>query len=114
VRTVRVTVRGAFDGLNASQIASLEAEREEHDFLRTEYTPEGYLAYDLPRPFFTFRFLEQASDDADVAAAAARAEAKAVEWMAAHGYAIKNVTTQAVDMSTAPLGKRGKRSAAGK
>jgi len=109
MRTIRVTVRGAFDGLTAEQTAKLKAEQAEHDFLRTEYTPEGYLAYDVPaRPFFTFRFAEQAEDEAGVAAAAARAEAKAVARMAELGYPIKNVTTQAVDMSQVPMGKRGR------
>jgi len=113
MRTIRVTVRGAFDGLTADQTAALQASQPEHDFLRTEYTPEGYLAYDVPaRPFFTFRFAEQADDEAGVAAATARAEAKAVAWMAGQGYPIKNVTAQAVDMSEVPLGKRGKREAA--
>ena len=112
MRTVRVTVRGAFDGLTAEQTAALAASQAEHDFLRTEYTVDGYLAYDLPRPFFTFRFAEQAEDEAGVGAAAARAEAKAVAWMAGHGYPVKNVTTQAVDMSEVPLGKRGRREAA--
>jgi hypothetical protein len=113
MRTIRVTVRGAFDGLTADQTAQLRADQAEHDFLRTEYTPEGYLAYDVPaRPFFTFRFAEQAEDEAGVAAAVARAEAKAAAWMAEHGYPIKNVTSQAVDMSEVPLGKRGKREAA--
>jgi hypothetical protein len=113
MRTIRVTVRGAFDGLTAEQTAQLQAEQSEHDFLRTEYTTEGYLAYDVPaRPFFTFRFAEQAEDEAGVAAAAARAEAKAVAWMAGHGYPVKSVTSQAVDMSEVPLGKRGRREAA--
>jgi hypothetical protein len=113
MRDVRVTVRGAFDGLTESQTAELAAAQSDHDFLRTEYTPEGYLAYDVPaRPFFTFRFAERAADEAGVAAAAARAEAKAVAWMAGHGYPVKNVTSQAVDMSEVPLGRRGKREAA--
>jgi hypothetical protein len=113
MRTIRVTVRGAFDALSAEQIARLTAEQGEHDFLRTEYTPEGYLAYDVPaRPFFTFRFAEPAVDEAGVAAATARAEARAVAWMSDQGYAIKNVTAQAVDMSEVPLGKRGKKEAA--
>ncbi|MFI6071659.1 DUF6204 family protein [Actinoplanes sp. NPDC051343] len=113
MRTIRVTVRGAFDGLSAEQTARLRSEQAEHDFLRTEYTAEGYLAYEVPgRPFFTVRFAEQAEDEAGVAAAAARAEAKAVAWMAEQGYPIKNVTSQAVDMSEVPLGRRGKREAA--
>jgi hypothetical protein len=113
MRTIRVTVRGAFDGLTADQTAELKASQPDHDFLRTEYTPEGFLGYDVAaRPFFTFRFAEQADDEAGVAAAAARAEAKAVAWMASHGYPIKNVTSQAVDMSEVPLGRRGRREAA--
>jgi hypothetical protein len=112
-RTIRITVKGSFDGLGAAQLAELVARQDEHSFLTTVYTADGYLAYDLPaRPFFTFRFAEQAEDEAGVAAATARAEAKAVAWMAEHGYPIKNVTAQAVDMSEVPLGKRGKREAA--
>lgn len=113
MRTIRVTVRGAFDGLTADQTAALKAAQAEHDFLRTEYTTEGYLAYDVPaRPFFTFRFAEQAEDEAGVAAATARAEARALAWMADHRYPVKNVTAQAVDMSEVPLGRRAKREAA--
>jgi hypothetical protein len=109
-RTIRVTVKGSFDGLSAEQTADLAAGQGDHDFLRTEYTAEGYLAYDIPaRPFFTFRFAEQADDAAGVAAAGTRAEAKALAWMAANGYPIKNVTVQTVDMSEVPLGKRGRR-----
>jgi hypothetical protein len=112
MRTIRVTVRGAFDGLTAEQTGRLRDEQAEHDPLRTVYTPEGYLTYDVPaRPFFAFRFAEQAEDEAGVAAAAARAEAKAVAWMAGRGYPIKKVTSQAVDMSEVPLGRRGKREA---
>jgi hypothetical protein len=112
MRTIRVTVRGAFDGLTAEQTARLRDRQAEHDLLRTAYTPEGYLAYDVPaRPFFTFRFAEQAEDETGVAAAAARAEAKAVAWMAGQGYPVKNVTSQAVDLSEVPLGRRGKREA---
>jgi hypothetical protein len=111
-RMVRVTVRGSFDGLTAEQTDRLVAEQAEHDFLRTEYTTEGYLTYDVPaRPSFAFRFAEQAGDAAGVAAAGARAEAKAVAWMAGHGYPVKNVTAQTVDMSEVPLGKRGRREA---
>jgi hypothetical protein len=111
-RTIRVTVRGSFADLGAAQLAELVAARAEHDFLRTEYTPEGYLAYDLPaRPFFTFRFAEQVAEESDIPQASARAEAKALAWMAERGYEVKNVTAQTVDMTTVPLGKRGKREA---
>ncbi|NMO52729.1 hypothetical protein HH310_16210 [Actinoplanes sp. TBRC 11911] len=112
---IRVTVRGSFDNLSAAQLAELVAEQAEHDFLRTEYTADGYLAYDLPgRPFFTFRFAEQAADEADIARAAARAQAKAEAWMAERGYPVKGLSTQTVDMNTVPLGKRGRREAARK
>ncbi|MGX6606573.1 DUF6204 family protein [Micromonosporaceae bacterium Da 78-11] len=112
-RTIRVTVRGYFDKLSPAQLAELVAERDQHDFLHTAYTEQGYLAYDLPaRPFFTFRFAEQAEQEKDIAAASARAEAKATAWMAQRGYAIKNVTVHPVDLSEVPLGKRGRREAA--
>jgi hypothetical protein len=112
-KTIRVTVRGLFDGLSAEQLAELVAEQGEHDFLKTEYTTAGYLAYDLPaRPFFTFRFAEQAADDAGIALAVARAEEKTAAWMARRGYPVKGLTAQAVDMSEVPLGRRGRREAA--
>ena len=114
-RTIRVTVRGFFDQLTDAQQDELIAVAGEHDFLHTEHTPEGHLSYELPaRPGFTFRFAEQAQDAAGVPAAAARAEAKARAWMSGHGYAVKNVTCQAVDMSEIPLGKRGRKEAARK
>ena len=111
-RTIRVTVRGVFDGLGEAQLAELVARQGEHDFLRTEYTAEGYLAYDLPaRPFFTFRFAQEAADEAEIPRVSARAEAMAAAWMAQRGYPVKNLTAQAVDMSQVPLGKRGRREA---
>jgi hypothetical protein len=112
-RTIRITVRGSFDGLSEAQLAGLVAEQAEHDFLRTVYTPDGYLAYDLPaRPFFTFRFVEQVAAESEIAAAAARAERTAAAWMAERGYPVKNLSAQAVDMSEVPLGKRGRRESA--
>ena len=109
-RTIRVTVRGSFDNLSAAQLAELVAEQSDHDFLTTAYTEEGFLAYDLPaRPFFTFRFAAQVEDEKEIPQVAAGAEAKAAAWMAARGYPVKNLTSQTVDMSTVPLGKRGKR-----
>ncbi|MBB4691821.1 DUF6204 family protein [Paractinoplanes abujensis] len=112
-RAVRVTVRGSFGKLSAEQVAALVAASAEHDFMNTQYTPEGYLAYDVPaRPFFTFRFAEEVGGADEVPQAAVRAQIKAEEWMAGHGYPIKNVTVQAVDMAEVPLGKRGRREAA--
>jgi hypothetical protein len=111
-RAVRVTVRGSFDGLSGEQVAALVADAAAHDFLNTQYTAEGYLAYDLPgRPFFTFRFAEEAADADGVPDAGVRAQTKAEEWMAARGYPIKNVTVQVVDMAEVPLGRRGRREA---
>ena len=117
-RTIRITVRGSFDKLSEQQLAELVAAGAEHDFLRTEYTADGYLAYDLPaRPFFTFRFAEQVPDDQagadrEIPRAAARAQARAEAWMAGRGYPVRNLSTQAVDLTDVPLGKRGRREAA--
>ena len=108
-RTIRVTVRGSFGALSEPQRAALLAERAEHDFLRTVYTPEGYLAYDLPRPFFTFRFAAEVDAEDQIAAVTARSQAAAAAWMAERGYPVKDLSVQAVDMSQVPLGKRGRR-----
>ena len=109
-RTVRVTVRGAFDGLSDEQRAELIAAQSAHDFLHTEYTAEGHLSYDLTaRPFFTFRFLATAEQEKDVPVAAAFAEEAAAAWLTERGYGFKNLTSNAVDMSEVPLGARGKR-----
>ncbi|MCO8269660.1 DUF6204 family protein [Actinoplanes sp. TRM 88003] len=110
-RTVRVTVRGSFDGLSEAQVAELRAGAAAHDFMNTQYTAEGYLAYDLARPFFTFRFAEVVEGPDEVAAAGVRAQVKAEAWMAEHGYPIKGVSVQTVDMAEVPLGKRGRREA---
>ncbi|GAA2632846.1 DUF6204 family protein [Paractinoplanes durhamensis] len=111
-RTVRVTVRGAFDKLSAGQQAELVAEQEQHTLHHTEYTADGYLAYDLPgRPFFTFRFLAEAQQEDEIPLLALEAEEKAAAWMAQRGYPVKNLTSQSVDMSEVPLGKRGRREA---
>lgn len=111
-RTIRVTVRGSFDRLSEQQLAELVGAQAEHDFLNTSYTPEGYLAYDLPaRPFFTFRFAASAEEQAEIPAITADAQARAAGWMAERGYPVKNLSVQAVDMSEVPLGSRGKREA---
>ena len=111
-RTIRVTVLGSFGKLSESQLGELVAAQAEHDFMNTAYTPEGYLAYDLPaRPFFTFRFVAQAAEPAEIASITAGAQAKAAAWMAERGYPIKNLTSRAVDLSEVPLGKRGRREA---
>ena len=114
-RTVRVTVRGSFDQLTAEQRAELLAEAAEHDFRFTEYTSAGHLAYDLAaRPFFTFRFAETVEEQAQVAAVTARAEAAAEAWLTGRGYRFKGITSQTVDLSEVPLGKRGRREASRK
>jgi hypothetical protein len=111
-RTIRVTVRGFFDGLSETQTAELVAEQADHDFLNTVYTAEGYLAYDLPgRPFWTFRFVGEVTEEADIPQLAVRAEDRAVAWMTGRGYPVKNVSSQTVDMSQVPLGKRGRKEA---
>ena len=111
-RQIRVTVRGAFDGLTEPQRAELLAAQAEHDFLHTVYTPEGHLAYDVAaRPFFTFRFLAEVADEKDIQDAAAQAELDAAAWLDARGYGWKNLTSQTVDMSEVPLGARGRRAA---
>jgi hypothetical protein len=112
-RTVRVTVRGAFHQLTGEQRAELLAEAAEHDFRYTRYTPEGHLSYDLAaRPSFAFRFAEQVSDEAQVPAVTARAEAAAAAWLTARGLRYQHLTSQTVDLSQMPLGKRGRREAA--
>jgi hypothetical protein len=113
VRDVRVTVRGSFDALTPDQRAELVARAAEHDFLHASFAPGGHLSYDITaRPFFTFRFLEQAATEQDIPAATARAEATALAWFADRGYAVKNVTVRTEDRSLAPLGARGRKAAA--
>ncbi|GGQ60273.1 DUF6204 family protein [Couchioplanes azureus] len=112
-RTIRVTVRGAFADLSAEQRAALLVDAAAHDVAFAAFTAEGSLTYDIAaRPFFTFRFAGTVDDERDIPAVAARAEAAAVRWLTSHGYAYKNLTAQAVDMSQTPLGKRGRREAA--
>jgi hypothetical protein len=110
-RTIRVTVRGAFDNLSPEQKAELIAAGAEHaDMLAVAYTPEGHLHYDLAaRPFFTFRFGEEVDDQKDIPQVTARAEARAAAWMTDRGYGYKKITSQTVDMSEVPLGPRGRR-----
>ncbi|KUL30835.1 DUF6204 family protein [Actinoplanes awajinensis] len=111
-RTIRVTVRGAFDALTDAQKAALAADGGD-DLLTVQYTEQGHLSYDIAaRPFFTYRFAEQVTSETDIPQVTARAEAKTVAWLDAHGYAYKKLTSQTVDMSEVPLGKRGKKEAA--
>jgi hypothetical protein len=111
-RAVRVTVRGAFDGLDDRQRAGLLATAPEHDLSHASYTPEGHLSYDIAaRPFFTFRFLTSAADEAGIPDAAARAELAAEEWLTGHGYRYKGLTSTAVDVSQAPIGARQRKMA---
>jgi hypothetical protein len=110
-REIRITVRGAFDALTPQQRDQLQASAAEHDFLTTQYTPEGHLTYDPARPFFTFRFRAEVADEQEIPDATARAELAAEDWLTEHGYAWKNLTSNAVDMSEAPLGARGRKRA---
>ncbi|GAA0451198.1 hypothetical protein Aca07nite_55620 [Actinoplanes capillaceus] len=109
-RTIRVTVRGSFDNLSDAQKAELIAVGDQHaDILAVEYTEQGHLTYDLAaRPFFCFRFAEQVDDEREIPKVTARAEAKAAAWMTERGYGFKRITSQTVDMSEIPLGKRGR------
>ena len=114
-RIIRVTVRGMFDKLSAEQTAELLAEQDQHSFLNTRYTAEGYLSYDLPgRPGFAFRFADEVDEESQVATAETRAELSALEWMSGRGFAVKNVSVQSVDMAEVPLGKRVRKEAARK
>lgn len=112
-RTVRITVRGAFDGLSDEQRAGLLARAAEHDIASAAHTPEGSLTYDIAtRPFFTFRFAATVEREQDIPAAVTRAEMTAGAYLTGQGYGFKNLTSQAVDMSRVPLGKRGRKLAA--
>jgi hypothetical protein len=112
-RAIRVTVRGAFDGLTADQRAELLARAAEHELASAAYTEQGSLTYDIAaRPFFTFRFADSVEQEQDIPAATARAEAAAAAYLTERGYGFKNLSAQAVDMSQVPLGKRGRKLAA--
>jgi hypothetical protein len=112
-RTIRVTVRGAFDALTADQRAELQSRAAEHDVAFAAYTPEGTLTYDITaRPFFTFRFADSVEQEQDIPAAVARAEAAAAAYLTERGYGFKDLSSQAVDLSQVPLGKRGRKLAA--
>ena len=112
-RTFRVTIRGSFDALTDDQRAALLAEAAEHDMLNAAFTPEGRLTYDLAmRPFFTFRYLEHGEREEDIVAAGERAQEKAEEWLAEHGYAYKGLKASAEDMALMPLAKRQRKAQA--
>ncbi|AGL17466.1 DUF6204 family protein [Actinoplanes sp. N902-109] len=109
-RTIRVTVRGAFDALTDAQRTELLAAAAEHDVVFAAFTPTGSMTYDIAaRPFFTFRYQGSAGSDDDIPAVTARAQAAAVQWLDTRGYAYKNLSSQTTDMSQIPLGARGKR-----
>ncbi len=111
-RTIRVTVRGAFDALTAEQRAALLADAAQHDVTSAAFTSEGTITYDIAaRPFFTFRYAGTARDEQDIPAVTARAEAAAAAWLGARGYAYKDLSSQTTDLSQVPLGKRGRREA---
>jgi hypothetical protein len=110
-RTFRIKVRGEFKELTADQRAELLARAAEHDALSAAFTPEGHLSYDLAvRPFFTFRFSDTGDSDEDLVAATERAEAAAAAWLNERGLAFKLLTSQAQDLSQAPMSKRQRRS----
>jgi hypothetical protein len=112
-RTIRVTVRGAFADLTDAQRADLLSRAAEHDVAAAVHTAEGSLTYDIAaRPFFTFRFAGTVEQEQDIPAEVARAEAAAAAYLDERGYGFKNLSSQAVDMSQVPLGKRGRKLAA--
>ena len=111
-RTIRVTVRGAFDALTEAQRAELLARAAEHDVLGAKFVPEGHLSYDLAmRPFFTFRFQETGQEEADITAACTRAQAAAKQWLDERGYGYKNLKVSAEDMANMPMAKKQKKAA---
>jgi hypothetical protein len=113
-RAFRIKVRGEFKSLTPDQRADLLASASEHDALSASFKPEGHLSYDLAaRPFFTFRFADSGETDEDLVVATARAEAAASAWLNERGLEFKLVTTQAEDLSQAPLSKRQRRSQSG-
>ncbi|MFE2879008.1 DUF6204 family protein [Streptomyces roseus] len=112
-RTFRITVRGSFDGLTPAQRAELLAAAPEHDIMRSAYTPEGHLSYDIAvGPFFTFRFLESGETEEGILDATARAELAAESRLTERGYGFKRLTSRAQDLSLAPLSKRQRQAAA--
>ncbi|MFF8731208.1 DUF6204 family protein [Streptomyces sp. NPDC015171] len=111
-RTFRITVRGAFDALTDAQRAALLADAAEHDVLRSAFTPEGNLTYDIAaRPAFVFRFSATGEEEEDILEATELAEATATGWLTERGYGFKRLRTTAEDLSQAPLGKRQRRAA---
>lgn len=111
-RTIRVTVRGAFDALTEGQRAALLADAARHEVTSAAFTSEGTITYDIAvRPFFTFRYAGTAGDEQDIPAVTARAEAAAVAWLASRGYGYKDLSSQTTDLSQTPLGRRGRREA---
>jgi hypothetical protein len=58
-RTIRVTVRVAFDALTDAQRADLLADAAAPDLAFAAFTADGTLSHDVAaRPFFTFRYAE--------------------------------------------------------
>jgi Family of unknown function (DUF6204) len=111
-RTFRITVRGVFADLTADQRAQLLAEAADHDILQARYKYEGHLTYDIAlRPAFTFRFEDSGEDEQDILLATERAEEASRAWLTEHGYAHKNLKSQAEDLSQATLSKRQKQEA---
>jgi len=109
-RAFRIKVRGEFKNLTPEQRAELLAGASEHDALAASFTPEGHLSYDLAvRPFFTFRFSDSGESE-DIVAATERAEAAAEAWLNERNLAFKLLTSQAEDLSKAPMSKRQRRS----
>ncbi|MDH6541718.1 hypothetical protein M2167_004257 [Streptomyces sp. SPB4] len=112
-RAFRVTVRGFFDGLTAEQHAELTAAAPEHDVLRSSFTTEGHLSYELAaRNSFTFRFLDSGEAEEDILEATARAELAAESWMTERGYGFKRLRSSAEDLSLAKQSKRQRQAAA--
>ncbi|WP_067499860.1 DUF6204 family protein [Actinoplanes sp. TFC3] len=109
-RTIRVTVRGAFDALSPAHREALLADAAAHDVSFAAFTEQGSMTYDIAaRPFFTFRYQGTVDDEKDIPRVVAEAEGAAAQWLDARGLGYKNVTSQATDMSQVPLGARGKR-----
>jgi hypothetical protein len=112
-RTIRVTVRGAFDGLTPEQRAELLARAPDHDLQGAAFTAEGTLCYDLAaRPFFTFRYQATAEAEEEIPAITLAAEYAAETWLTDRGYGYKRLTSTTTDLSEMPLGARGRRAAA--
>lgn len=100
MRIFRATVRGQFDGLDASRQEQLRADAEAHEILTASFTREGTFVYSPALTWFNLRYELRTPDEASDDEAEAEVLALAADRLDRLGTGHKHLRAELLDMAT--------------